>query len=155
MNFYDQRAAGKRLKTERERLGVPVEKCRHASCVDWQTYINFELGEDLPSVEQLLGLASAGIDIAFVVFEVRRSDFLKLDRKLILSEFVNVVREMTAAEGGELPSWLQTMMVLISYERVMAGTYEWQNSEVAERAGIPCQMETGLLKPCIHSLRGS
>lgn len=78
---------GSRLKAERIRLGLNQREMAAHGGIAPSAYHNYENDTRAPSSDVLLGLASGGVDIWFVLFGSPSPDALTPDEALILMDY--------------------------------------------------------------------
>ncbi|WP_221227654.1 helix-turn-helix domain-containing protein [Rhodocyclus tenuis] len=107
---------GKRLREERERLGLNQSDFGAAGGVGRKTQFNYEEAERSPDAAYLAAIATAGVDVQYVITGQRRGDgigeaavhqavldavdLLSLDKKLDAQQLARAVVKLCARGGA-------------------------------------------------------
>lgn len=92
----DLEGIGKRLRTERERLGLSQEQLATVAGTNRITPSRYEGGAHLPTLAFLAAIEEAGIDVGYVLEGKRNAVALGSDDTALLGRAVTVVDDLLA-----------------------------------------------------------
>lgn len=100
---------GKRIRSERERLGISQEELRIACGISYRTQMAYELGESEPKVSYIVKFSELGADMNYIVTGNRAETIVERVFEGAKPEFLDGFNLLMPAQRNEIEEQIKAM----------------------------------------------